>query len=67
MRVRVNFRFPNGDELRYLERAPRPGSVIQHRGAHWVVTDVDLDTAGGYTVGLHRKRNVSRQKRRTPH
>ena len=63
--MRVNFRFPDGDELRYLEEAPRLDSVFKHGDAEWIVTDVDLDTAGGYTVGVRRKRDISTQKRRT--
>jgi hypothetical protein len=68
MLVQVNFRFPDGDELRYLERAPRRGSVVHHDSAEWVVTDVDLDTTGGYTLGLRRKRPASgrRSEAETP-
>jgi len=59
MLMRVNFGFPDGDELRYLDRAPRRGSVVHHDSAEWVVTDVDLDTTGGYTIGLPRKQAAS--------
>jgi hypothetical protein len=62
MSVRVSFRFPDGDEVRYLDRAPAPDTVIRGRGAEWMVTDVDLDTTGGYLVGVRRKDTPSRQR-----
>jgi hypothetical protein len=65
MLVRVNFRFPDGDEVRYLQRAPSLDSVIHGHRAEWVVTDVDLDTTGGYTIGLRKsdKRSIRRGRR----
>jgi hypothetical protein len=64
MLLRVSVRFPDGDEIRYLERAPTLESVIRGHGAEWVVTDVDLDTTGGYIVAVRRKRKFSRGGRR---
>jgi hypothetical protein len=65
MLMRVNFRFPDGDELRYLARAPSHGSVVHHDDSEWIVTDVDLDTTGGYTIGVRRKRKSAIRRRRT--
>jgi hypothetical protein len=55
MSFRVAFRLPDGDEVRYLDRAPETDSLIRARGTEWIVTDVDLDTTGGYLVGVRRK------------
>lgn len=55
MSVRVSLRLPDGDDIRYLDRAPALESVIRARGAEWIVTDVDIDTTGGYLVGVRRK------------
>jgi len=52
MLIRVDFQFPGGSELRYVERAPSEGSEFESHGATWHVDTVDLDTAGGYTVRL---------------
>ena len=54
MLVRFAFRFPHGDEIRYLARAPSVDGVIHGHGAEWIVTDVDLDTTGGYTIELRK-------------
>lgn len=54
MLIRVAFRFPHGDEVRYLARAPSVDGVIHGHGTRWIVTDVDLDTTGGYTIGLRK-------------
>ena len=64
MPLRVSFRLPDGDEVRYLDRAPAPNSVIRARGAEWIVTDVDLDTTGGYLVGVRRKEKPPQQNPR---
>ena len=61
MLVRVSVRFPHGDEVRYLERAPALRSTIKGQGADWIVTDVDIDTAGGYMIGVRPKRKLFRR------
>ena len=50
MLVRVNYRFPEHSELRYLDHVPMEGSAVRSKGATWYVHGVRRDAAGGYTV-----------------
>jgi hypothetical protein len=51
MLTRVNFRFPEDSDVRYVDRVPPPGSFILSHGKKWLVTEVSED-AGGYCITL---------------
>jgi hypothetical protein len=52
MLIRVNFRFPNYSELRYVEEVPTLGASIRSNGMTWFVARVEQDEAGSYSILL---------------
>jgi hypothetical protein len=50
--IRVNFMFPTGNEVRYLERLPMRGGTMLGHGVRWCVSEVEKDVTGGYSVRL---------------
>jgi hypothetical protein len=52
MLIRVNFQFPEGNEIRYLERLPMQGGVVLHDGTTWFATEIDPDESSGYNITL---------------
>jgi hypothetical protein len=52
MLIRVNFQFPDGSEIRYVERLPMQGGVVLHDRTTWFATEIDPDESGGYNVRL---------------
>jgi hypothetical protein len=64
MLLRVNFEFPGGSEIRYLERLPLSGGVVLHGGTRWFVTGITRDESGDFNVRLAPTTGRSRHDRR---
>jgi hypothetical protein len=60
VQIRVTFRFPTGNEVRYLERLPMQGGTVRSHGARFCVAEIEKDPAGGYSVTL-----IETMRRRT--
>jgi hypothetical protein len=52
MRIRVQFKFPDREEVRFVDRVPSRGNFIRSHGATWLVTDVADEGGGSYSVTL---------------
>jgi len=52
MLIRVDFRFPDHSEVRYIDQVPMRGCTLRSQGNKWLVKGVNRDVNGCYSVSL---------------